>query len=876
MNELYDPKRHLRATTSLGAAPTQHSGRRTALRSAPSDDFDFYDKLTTAPGARSQTEIDIRDNSITPPKKTIDPLKASTSGGPRQTNRPALGYTPRDTSIEDARIKREQDFYRNRAEGLTAASRRLGYDPNTGVRLNNERMLKNRAEQMTARAREAIVRGNNTNPQLGFDPGVNRREIAKGEAWANARQEQIYKERAERMAAEARAAEARKMVSGANGPIQIGYDPTSKGRLRDAANADAAAEEQRMYKARAKQMYADAKTAAEIEANKFSTKVKAGVNRLRGGVNDLAENYDKTFQRAGKDFTPNAAPEGAGMLGKGANLAKNVGGRAVNALGNMSTKLVNGAGKAAPYVGTAVSAMDTYNVITDANATDDDKINAGVEGAGKAASAYAGAKLVGGAGAKLGSLLGPKGAVVGGLGGSLIGGAAGYFGGEELVRKSKSMLGAGDELTSEKLARLRENQNPPVAATPAADVAPTPAPAQQAQKAAPNLRDPYAAQNAAMIAKANQANPDLRGPVDRMAEFREASAKAAANGQVFMGRDGYMSREEFNKINAPGEIGQTRNYDRMGNLLDESREMVYTGPKMGWQERMSEKGKEMKAAREQAYKEEEERRRAYYAEFGGENRQALRRLEEMKHTDYMNGLRDKAERGDRKAAKRYEALFKAQTDADAVRETRRSSLRSAEAAEAAQQRAILREERQSLRDYNKTMAEQSNLRLREENSRVSNEIANKKDARGEFENLFLTPDGKRDEQAEALAYEQAVAASGGLFPQMSAGERAPYVPDASSQARLIRGMQLRQNSNILQKFGIIAPDMAIGGLPSDEELREATLSKVGFWEGLARPKVAWGDYKIEGLRETPLFLSADTMENDLAYLKRKGIQDLTK
>ena len=41
-------------------------------------------------------------------------------------------------------------------------------------------------------------------------------------------------------------------------------------------------------------------------------------------------------------------------------------------------------------------------------------------------------------------------------------------------------------------------------------------------------------------------------------------------------------------INAPGKLGETRNFDRNGNLLDKGQEMVYTGPKMGWQQRTSE------------------------------------------------------------------------------------------------------------------------------------------------------------------------------------------------------------------------------------------------------------------------------------------------
>ncbi len=54
--------------------------------------------------------------------------------------------------------------------------------------------------------------------------------------------------------------------------------------------------------------------------------------------------------------------------------------------------------------------------------------------------------------------------------------------------------------------------------------------------------------------------------------------------------------EDWKKFNGPAELGATRRADREGNLLPEGQEMVYTGPKMGWQQRTSDAEKSKLAA----------------------------------------------------------------------------------------------------------------------------------------------------------------------------------------------------------------------------------------------------------------------------------------
>jgi flagellum-specific peptidoglycan hydrolase FlgJ len=114
------------------------------------------------------------------------------------------------------------------------------------------------------------------------------------------------------------------------------------------------------------------------------------------------------------------------------------------------SKLLNGVGSAARWVGPALEAGQVAGVALDKKSSKADVAEQVAVGTGRGASALAGAGLGGAAGAALGP--------VGGVLGAVAGGAAGYWGGDEAIRKIRSVFGLDERTPYE---RMQERQAAP-------------------------------------------------------------------------------------------------------------------------------------------------------------------------------------------------------------------------------------------------------------------------------------------------------------------------------------------------------------------------------------------------------------------------------
>lgn len=157
-----------------------------------------------------------------------------------------------------------------------------------------------------------------------------------------------------------------------------------------------------------------------------------------------------------------------------------------------SSKLLNGALKGVRWVMPAVEAANVAKVALDPKSSGADVAEQTAVGVGRGASALAGAGILGAAG----STLGPGGTLVGGI----VGGGLGYYGGDQAIRKLRSMFGLSEQTPSERVdartaataaARAKAQAAAPVQGAPASQGAAPVAPmgAQQPAQAGPTVGD---------------------------------------------------------------------------------------------------------------------------------------------------------------------------------------------------------------------------------------------------------------------------------------------------------------------------------------------------------------------------------------------------
>ncbi len=152
-------------------------------------------------------------------------------------------------------------------------------------------------------------------------------------------------------------------------------------------------------------------------------------------------------------------------------------------------------------------------------------------------------------------------------------------------------------------------------------------------------------------------------------------------------------------------------------------------------------------------------------------------------------------------------------------------------------------------------------------------MKNAEDARDTFKDLFLTPDGKIDKNAEANAHLMAAKVVPG-WENMSAAERAANRTKVIDAVKLVQGMNSAKDTNWAQKFGLSNPNGAYSQLPElvDKNGKQAQVGDVDWWEGMTTPNVSRGDTVITLPNGTKRYYPGQLEESQAALLEQNGAQ----
>ena len=152
-------------------------------------------------------------------------------------------------------------------------------------------------------------------------------------------------------------------------------------------------------------------------------------------------------------------------------------------------------------------------------------------------------------------------------------------------------------------------------------------------------------------------------------------------------------------------------------------------------------------------------------------------------------------------------------------------------------------------------------------------MKNAEDARDTFKDLFLTPDGKIDKNAEANAHVMAAKIVPG-WENMSAEQRAANRTKVVDAVKLVQGMNATKDTGWLQKIGLDSPNGAYSQLPElvSKDGKRAQVGEVGWWEGMTTPNVSRGDTVITLPNGTKRYLRGQLEESQAALLEQNGAQ----
>lgn len=152
-------------------------------------------------------------------------------------------------------------------------------------------------------------------------------------------------------------------------------------------------------------------------------------------------------------------------------------------------------------------------------------------------------------------------------------------------------------------------------------------------------------------------------------------------------------------------------------------------------------------------------------------------------------------------------------------------------------------------------------------------MKNVEDARDTFKDLFTTPDGKIDKNAEANAHVMAAKIVPG-WENMSAEQRAANRTKVVDAVKLVQGMNATKDTGWLQKIGLDSPNGAYSQLPElvSKDGKRAQVGEVGWWEGVTTPNVSRGDTVITLPNGTKRYLRGQLEESQAALLEQNGAQ----
>jgi len=364
-----------------------------------------------------------------------------------------------------------------------------------------------------------------------------------------------------------------------------------------------------------------------------------------------------------------------------------------------------------------------------------------------------------------------------------------------------------------------------------------------------------------------------------------------------------IEREKKNKaildaaenLNAPGKPGETRNFDRNGNLLDKGQEMVYTGPKMGWQQRTSEAHLAKLNADDLKWRADNDR---VAAAARARTAETLKRFEMQELLAQPMSKHRRAQVTELIKSRESNQVLRdnALLNADTLRtnniETNQTTRRGhdleleGKLAPAKLQSQIITAKAATLRgaggDYTKAadlwalrggdpkdFLEPAKAKAEAVRSAIDTDVAKANQGKGMFDGKFIAfdDDGKQltDKWSEGHA-EQLMAAAADSFRQtnkrdMTATEMKQHMNEIVAKTKAIAGMRKRAADRNNSMWNTVGLDKDVS-LPTDIPNSAVDPEEVDWWDGLRHgAKVQRGD-----LRFGDQVLPGDTDADAKAYL----------
>jgi hypothetical protein len=147
--------------------------------------------------------------------------------------------------------------------------------------------------------------------------------------------------------------------------------------------------------------------------------------------------------------------------------------------------------------------------------------------------------------------------------------------------------------------------------------------------------------------------------------------------------------------------------------------------------------------------------------------------------------------------------------------------------------------------------------------------------RGLLENSFFTTNDKgervADKETASKAYAYLNRVTGGRFESLPEAERSAHLSEAMTRFGMVQGANARRSTGLLERIGVDEAPPAFGDLPTDAQLKGATLKRagIGLDTVIGQPKRT--DYRLTaGGHE--MFLPGNLDQTQLRYLADRGVQ----
>lgn len=146
----------------------------------------------------------------------------------------------------------------------------------------------------------------------------------------------------------------------------------------------------------------------------------------------------------------------------------------------------------------------------------------------------------------------------------------------------------------------------------------------------------------------------------------------------------------------------------------------------------------------------------------------------------------------------------------------------------------------------------------------------------QLNNAFYTdgPKGERvqDKETASKAYEYLNRVTGGRYESLPETERSKYFAEALTRFGMVQGANARRKTGLFEQLGLSNPTPAFGDLPTDDQLKGATLREAGIgWDTIVGQPSAL-DYQLTTPDGREMYLPKGMTQPQLKYLEDRGVK----